>query len=298
MIARIALLFLMGVTTAMAQTLEAPATAKAGGQITVTVTGKTTPRDFVTIVPKGAKDGTYAGYEYTAKPGALKLTVPPAGGDYEIRLLGAASPYPTLAKRPLIVEAVTATIDAPAQVAAGAKFEVKWTGPKQRRGTTSRSATTKPQVPQLQVHARRQPAQTQRARSGAGATKSRYFLGTGDTVIARKNSSWARCSASVSAPATVGAGGKFTVTWKGPNNPRDFITIVKAGSRGEALRGVRIHLERQPAAVTRAGAAGRLRGALSHGAELRNARHGEDHAHRHERRSERARGGRRRQQFP
>jgi Ca-activated chloride channel homolog len=102
MIIRMALLFFLGISTAFAQvTLEAPATAKAGGQIMVAVTGKITPRDFVTIVPKGSREGAYEAYQYTSKPGAVKLAVPPiaeglAGGDavsvmpgtYSVRLKG------------------------------------------------------------------------------------------------------------------------------------------------------------------------------------------------------------------
>ena len=94
--------------------------------------GSKNPRDFVTIVEKGSREGAYGGYEYVTKPGAFKLVAPPKPGEYEIRLLAADSPYPTLARRPLRIDAVEATLDAPAQVAAGAKFTREVDGPEQR----------------------------------------------------------------------------------------------------------------------------------------------------------------------
>jgi hypothetical protein len=231
MIVRMALLFLMGTASAVAQTLEGPATAKAGGQITVIVAGKTTPRDFVTIVPKGSKDGTYALYAYTAKPGALKLAVPAAAGEFEIRLLGATSPYPTLARRPLTVEAVGATLDAPAQVAAGKEFEVKWTGPNNERDYVA-IGDVDPKGRKYITYKYTREGNTLKlnAPDEAREYELRYILATGDTIIARKRIVIGAVTAAVTVPASIAAGAKFPVTWKGPNNPRDFVTIVKAGA--------------------------------------------------------------------
>jgi hypothetical protein len=229
MIVRIAVLFLLGMSTAFAQnTLEAPATAKAGGQITVTVGGKTSPRDFVTIVPKGTREGAYALYEYTAKPGALKLATPAEAGEYEIRLLSAASSYPTLARRPLRIDAVTATLDAPAQVAAGKEFEVKWTGPGNERDYIAIGDTARKYI--AYKYTREGSPIKLNAPDDAREYELRYILGTGDTIIARKRIVVGAVTASVTVPASVAAGAKFPVTWKGPNNPRDFITVVKAGT--------------------------------------------------------------------
>ncbi|MEJ1961139.1 MAG: hypothetical protein WDO56_06175 [Gammaproteobacteria bacterium] len=102
--------------------------------------GSSNPRDFVTIVLKSANEGTYKSYIYVEKGGALKLVMPPVAGDYELRLLGANSPYPTRVKRPIKLEAVSATLDFPAQVAGGSKFRSR--GPARRmRATSSASAT-------------------------------------------------------------------------------------------------------------------------------------------------------------
>jgi hypothetical protein len=229
MIVRIVLLFLCGVSAALAQnSLEAPATAKAGAQITVNVTGKTTPRDFVTIVLKGSREGAYQGYQYTNKPGAVKLAVPPAAGEYEIRLLAADSPYRTLAKRALLVETVGATLEAPAQVAAGKEFEVKWTGPNNERDYIAIGDESRKYI--AYKYTREGSPIKLNAPDDAKEYELRYILAAGDTIIERKRIVVGAVTASVTVPATIAAGAKVPVTWKGPNNPRDFITIVKAGT--------------------------------------------------------------------
>src|SRR5689334_5103231 len=115
-----------------APTLTAPATAGVGSTITIQVSGGGAPRDFVSIVEKGAAAGRYRNYFYLEGK-ERDLVVPTEPGDYEIRLLGAASPYPTLATRPLKVTPVSATVKGPASAAAGTEISVAWTGPNNAR---------------------------------------------------------------------------------------------------------------------------------------------------------------------
>jgi hypothetical protein len=232
MIARIVALMAMGISTAVAQVgVEAPASAKAGSTISFTLTGKTNERDFVSIVPKGAREGEYDIYVYVPKAGPGKIATPAAAGEYEIRVLGAASPYPTLASRAIRIEAVAATLDAPAQVPAGQEIEIRWTGPNNARDyiaigdadPNGRKYIT------YQYTSKGSPVKLN-APDEAKEYELRYILAVGDTIIGRKRITVGSVSASVTAPEKVAAGAKFSVTWKGPNNPRDFITIVKAGT--------------------------------------------------------------------
>lgn len=216
-------------STAFAQaSVNGPANAKAGAAVQVTVAGSKNPRDFVTIVEKTAREGAYGGYEYVAKPGAFKLIAPPKPGDYEIRLLSADSPYPTLARRPLRIDAVEATLEAPAQVAAGAKFSVKWTGPNNERDYVAYGNASRPYIGYEYTKGGSPLELT--APDDPGQYELRYFLAAGDTIIARRPITVGAVSASVTAPQTAAAGAKIKITWQGPNNPRDFVTIVKAGT--------------------------------------------------------------------
>jgi hypothetical protein len=205
-----------------------PATAKVGASVQVTVAGSKNPRDFVTIVAKDAKEGSYGGYEYVTKPGAFQLVAPPKPGEYEIRLLSADSPYPTLARRALRIDAVEATLDAPGQVGAGAKFSVKWTGPNNERDYIAIGNAARPYLNYEYTKAGSPLDLT--APDEPGQYELRYFLGAGDVIIGKRPLVVGSVSASVAVPPSVAAGSKFKVTWQGPNNARDFITIVKAGT--------------------------------------------------------------------
>jgi hypothetical protein len=229
LIIRTLLLWALGTSLAVAApTLESPATAKAGAEITFTVASPANPRDFVTVVPKTAKEGDYQTYVYVAKGGALKLVLPPEAGEYELRLLSADSPYPTLVRRPLKIEATTATLEAPAQVAAGAKIPVTWSGPNNPRDYVGIGDASQKYLGY--VYTREGSPLTLNAPDKAGTYELRYFLASGDKVIATRPITIAGTSAKVTAPATIAAGANLKITWEGPNNPRDFITIVKVGT--------------------------------------------------------------------
>jgi hypothetical protein len=131
MIRRVLALFALTTAVAIAAgpTLEGPATAKVGAEVAVTVSGSTNPRDFVTIIAKGSRDGAFDAYVYVSKPGGIKLQAPTKPGDYEIRLMGSAPPYPTLAKQALRVESTNATLEAPAEAVARSTISVRWQGP-------------------------------------------------------------------------------------------------------------------------------------------------------------------------
>ena len=221
------LVFLSSAAFAQA-TVNGPATTTAGARIEVTVNGSKNPRDFVTVVEKTAREGAYGGYEYISKPGTYKLVAPPKPGDYEIRLLAADSPYPTLARRALRIDAVEATLDAPGQVAAGAKFSVKWTGPNNERDYVAIGNAAR--LYMGYEYTKAGSPLTLTAPDEPGQYELRYFLGVGDTIIGKRPLVVGSVSASITAPQSAPAGSKIKIAWQGPNNALDFVTIVKAGA--------------------------------------------------------------------
>ena len=84
-------------------TLDAPDSADAGGQIEVRWTGPDGPQDYLTIVPKGAPEGDYGPYTYTADGSPLTLDVPSDPGAYEIRYQSDRTEIGVLGRRPLTV---------------------------------------------------------------------------------------------------------------------------------------------------------------------------------------------------
>ena len=227
----IALLTLATSSALAAPSLTTPPSATAGSTITFKATGTGNPREFVTIVPKGTRDGGYQGYVYVTGTGDLKLAMPVAPGDYELRLCAADSPYKTLVANPIKLVETKATVSAPATVAAGGTIEVKWTGPNNDRDYIAIGETTPGGRLYLDYKYSRDGSPLKLvAPDKAGAYEVRYILGVGNTVIARQPVTVGAVSATLSGPAQVAAGAKFKVTWTGPNNPRDYVTMVKAGT--------------------------------------------------------------------
>lgn len=179
-------------------------------------------------MPKGSREGSYGAYQYVSKPGEFTLQAPEEPGDYEVRVLGAQAPYPTLAHRAIRLENVAAGLEAPAQIAAGAKFNVRWTGPNNRRDYVGIGEKDRVYITYKYTNTGN-PVELV-APDKAGDYELRYFLGNGDKVIASRRITAGGVTASVAAPAKVAAGAKFAVTWKGPNNAKDFITLVKVGA--------------------------------------------------------------------
>ena len=79
-----------------------------------------------------------------------------------------------------------------------------------------------------------------------GEYEVRYILGQGDTIIATQTVTVGTVSASLTAPAQVAAGAKIPVNWQGPGNPRDYLTVVKAGAAEQTYGRYEYVIEGQP----------------------------------------------------
>ncbi len=107
--------------------LLAPDEIPAGAPFEVAWNGPDGPGDYVTIVAKGADRWTNESYFYTSTGDPGTLIAPIGAGEYEIWYVTADGE--TQSTRPVTVAALEVTLDAPDSVAAGADFEVEWTGP-------------------------------------------------------------------------------------------------------------------------------------------------------------------------
>ena len=220
-------LMLVASAAVAAPSIKAPPTAKVGSILTLEATGAGNSHDFVTVVKKGAAEGSYDAYVYIA-PGKLQLQMPGTPGDYELRVCGAASPYPTLARQALKVEGASATVSAPATLKAGAQFEVTWTGPNNPRDYITIGNAERKYL-DYKYTSGGSPAKIT-APEAPGDYEVRYILGQGDTVIATQKVTVGATTASVTVPAQVAGGAKVSISWQGPGNPRDYLTFVPAGA--------------------------------------------------------------------
>ncbi|MEM8998586.1 MAG: hypothetical protein AAGF23_27630, partial [Acidobacteriota bacterium] len=109
-------------------TLSAPSEVGAGAKISVSWTGPNNKGDFISLDPPDSPDRRYGTYKYTSDGSPVVLQAPGEPGSWVIRYHSGESGYAVLAKRPLTVVAVTATIEGPDSVAVGEPLSVSWTG--------------------------------------------------------------------------------------------------------------------------------------------------------------------------
>lgn len=113
---------------AVTATLKAPDAGNMASRIAVSWEGPEAEGDFISIArpDQPASSAATRAAVRTGNPVALWLPSDP--GTYEVRyVLGRGAKL--LAKSPIIVNPVTATIEPPASAKAGNEFDVRWTGP-------------------------------------------------------------------------------------------------------------------------------------------------------------------------
>jgi Ca-activated chloride channel family protein len=220
----------IAVTEATA-TLEAPPAIGAGADIEIAWQGPDNRNDFITVVPSGEAEGKHGNYTYTRKGNPLELRAPDASGSYELRYVTGQSKE-TLARLPITVIEATATLEAPPAIGAGADIEIAWQGPDNRNdfitivpvgeaeGKHGNYTYTRKGNP-LEVPAPDAP----------GSYELRYVTGQSKETLAALPITITAVSASLEAVPAANAGARVDVTWTGPDNRNDFITVVATGEK-------------------------------------------------------------------
>ncbi|QXT38538.1 VWA domain-containing protein [Gymnodinialimonas ceratoperidinii] len=222
--------------TEVAASITAPATAEAGSTIEVAWTGPDYPRDFIAIGRVGAEGGArWDNYARTEEGSPLTLVTPPTAGEYVIRYF-IDQDRVVQAEAAITLTAPAATLTVPASAAVGSMVEIGWTGPDYprdfiavgREGSTGgarwEAYTSTDQGSPLQVRMPSEP----------GSYVVRYIIDQDRVAIAEVPITLNDVAATLTAPSTAQAGGTVEVAWTGPNYPRDFIALGRAGADGGA----------------------------------------------------------------
>ena len=209
--------------------LTAPSTVAAGAKVSVAWTGSENPRDFITIVTPDTAEKKYADYVY-ARTSPATIAAPETPGDYEIRYLS-ANEYRTLARSPLTVGDVNASVTAPDAVVAGARIEIVWSGPANQGDylTLVPSGTPDGQYDRYVYTSAGSPVQFDTP-AVPGEYEIRYQTARNDIVLARHAIVLTDPSASIDGPESVEALAVFPVRWQGDGNPLDYIAITEVGN--------------------------------------------------------------------
>jgi len=212
-------------------TLSAPAQVVVGSAFPVTWQGEGLhPRDYVTIVPAGAEDGTYADYDRMQDRSEGELRAASEPGLYEVRLQLDAGDR-VLARTPVEVMDGDVSLDGPAKVRAGAKITVSWTGAIHPRdyisivpgGTPDGEQSGYRRIGSDELATFTAPAEP-------GAYEIRYHLDHGDRVMARRPLE----VLAADAPIDEGAG----LVVPGTAKPGDIVTVSWTIEAGDADRRV------------------------------------------------------------
>ena len=207
--------------------------APVSSELVIYWTGPNRKGDYVTVVKKGSRQNEYQGYQYTREGNPLTVRMPAEPGEYEARyVLG--RPARVLASVPINAVAVEASLSAPDVVAAGAAFDVSWTGPGYNDDwITIVKADAGERAYTSYAYTRGGETVSLTAPLEAGAYELRYVQ-AGKKVIARKPISVEAVGASMSSPETAMAGTRHDISWTGPGGDRDWITVTAPSARDNA----------------------------------------------------------------
>ncbi len=211
-------------------TLTGPDSVTAGALFDISWQNGVNRRDYITIVPVGADEGTYESYFTVEDFSEGLLTAAPEPGLYELRYVlnqGAR----TVARRAIEVTEAKVTLDAPATVQAGEEFNLSWQGRVNKRDFVTivpMGADEGSYESYFTVGDNSEGALT--AAAQPGLYELRYVLFQGARTVARQAIEVVEVEVTLQGPATVQTGEEFKLSWQGRVNKRDFVTIVPVGA--------------------------------------------------------------------
>lgn len=205
----------------------------AGASIEITWEGPVQERDFISIDTPGDDDRRYGPYGY-ARTKPLTLRAPDTSGTYLIRYhLGES--YRVIGQTELVVGGVSATLTAPERVPAGSDIEVRWEGPNGHLDYLSIDpAGAAPETYGYYQYAAGGNPVTLVVPEEPGSYEIRYHMGQTNRVIGSRPVEVLTNTATIAGPASATGGAAFQVSWTGPDNRGDFVTIVEAGAEARA----------------------------------------------------------------
>lgn len=218
---------LMAAQAALAQAydLGAPDRAHIRQDIEVDWTLPDGERGLLEIRPVSGK-GRRLSYAYTQR-NPQTLLAPEQPGDYVLVLVVDKA---VRVSRPLTVTLPDASVEVPASAGAGESIAVTWSGPVSRNDLltfAARDGAPLRGASYVYVGNLRGGPGRLRAPADAGAYDVVYV--SGSTVLARAPVQVGSVSATLTVAPQVHAGGPVSVSWQGPANARDTVTLAARG---------------------------------------------------------------------
>jgi Ca-activated chloride channel family protein len=211
-------------------TIEAPDSVEGGEPFEVEWTGPDGEGDYVTLVAEGAEAWTNEPYFYTATGSPGNLTAPTTAGDYELWYV-VGSDESIAVRLPITVTPFEGDLGAPDTVGSGTTFEVAWNGPDGPGDyVTIVPVGAERWTNESYFYTTVGSPGTLTAPNEAGDYEIWYVPGADTAPTARRPIEVTQSEVTLDAPASIGKGAEFEVTWTGPNGPGDYVTITAVGA--------------------------------------------------------------------
>lgn len=207
--------------------VQPPETGVAGATVRVSWTGPDDSGDYVSVARPDAGDIRYETYTYTDRGNPLQLRLPAEAGEYEVRYVNEKT-RKVLARAPITVTAVEASVEAPATGVAGDTIRLAWSGPDYEGDyiSVARPDTADNRYETYTYTSRGNPLQL-RLPADAGDYEVRYIQAQKHTALVRAPITVTPVSATVEPPARAVAGSTIAVGWTGPDYDGDYISVAK-----------------------------------------------------------------------
>ena len=217
------------VATEVKAQLDAPESVAAGSKFDVEWMGPAQDNDWITVVKPDAKDSKYTDYAYPTS-NVVRLQAELQAGEYEIRYVLAGKKV--IARRPITVMEVSASLSSVDVGNAGDEIDVQWNGPGLKGDwITIVNPDAKDTASTSYFYAKTPNSGTGKIRLPleTGNYELRYVQG-GKKVLARQAISVSAVTASLTSPPQITAGSELQVEWTGPDTRSDHIAIVAHGA--------------------------------------------------------------------
>ncbi len=206
--------------------LEAPVTAVAGADVSVTWTGPDYQNDFISVARPD--EDRYVNYTYTREGSPLDLQMPSEAGEYELRYqIGQGSGV--LASVPITVEEVEATLTVPTSANVGETLEVTWTGPDYGNDYIGVAEPDEDRYVNYTYTREGAPLELLMP-SEPGSYEVRYYMNQDSRILSRVTVEVADVTVSLTAPDTAVAGSEIEVGHDGPEYHNDYLSIAPVGA--------------------------------------------------------------------
>jgi Ca-activated chloride channel family protein len=212
--------------------LETVSEAGSGSTFSVVWTGPGNHRDYLAVAAPDDPGNRQLTYAYVELGSPLQLTAPDEPGDYEVRYVQRQSRV-ILARQPITVLPVAATLQLASEVNSGSIVDVGWSGPANHRDYLAIAVPDDPGNRQLSyAYVERGSPLALTAPDEPGDYEVRYIQRQSRVILAREPITVLPVVAALEHPSEMGSGSIIEVAWSGPANPRDYLAIAAPDDPG------------------------------------------------------------------